>query len=138
MDIDELTRRAKDNGKTVTPQRENVFNILRHEKKALTAYDIIDQFKTDVKPMTVYRALDFLTEMGAVHRIESLNAYTTCSESHCAHNDSQYMICTQCHAVQEIHNHTLDRQINDALAIEGFDAHKKSMEVLGHCRTCRT
>lgn len=138
MDIQELTHRAQEHGKTLTAPRKAVFDVLKSADKVLTAYDILDRMRGDVKPMTVYRALDFLTEIGAAHRIESLNAYITCRESHCAHTDSQYMICSTCGRAEEIHNHDLDHKINHTLSNRGFTVKKIALEALGTCGECRS
>ena len=86
--------------------------------------------------MTVYRALDFLSQMGLAHRIESLNAYVPCVEKHCDHKDSQYLICDKCGRVEELHNHEIDNFISKNLAQSGFQLSYKAMELHGRCARC--
>ena len=53
-------------------------------------------------PLQVYRALDKLIEMGLVHRVESLNAFTLCHHPHDRHqNVTVLAICYTCGQVSE-------------------------------------
>jgi Fur family zinc uptake transcriptional regulator len=90
----------------------------------------------DVKPMTVYRALDFLVSQGLVHRIESMNAYAACAESHCHHSDSQYLICTSCENIEELHNHAIEHFLHKEIQSTGFAPSSITMEIHGICKNC--
>ena len=49
------------------------------------AYDIAERLsgpERRVAAVSVYRALDFLTENGLVHRIASRNAFVSCAHEH--------------------------------------------------------
>lgn len=126
----------KDKGQRFTAPRQEVMGTLLRHGQAAKAYDILEMMGNDVKPMTVYRALDFLVAQGLVHRIESLNAYAPCVESHCDHKDSQYLICDKCENIEELHNHKIDHLIDDELKKQGFIPRIKTMEIHGICRTC--
>ena len=52
-------------------------------------------------PITIYRALDFLTAQGLVHRIESRNAFLACINNHAADAPVVFLICEHCGAVGE-------------------------------------
>lgn len=119
----------------LTEPRKRVLKYLTRSKKPVKAYDIVEGLG-DAKPMTVYRALDFLTQNGLAHRIESLNAYVPCQENHCAHRDSQYLICDGCGGVEELHNHAIDDFIAQALAKTGFRVQAKKIEINGLCKNC--
>jgi Fur family zinc uptake transcriptional regulator len=119
----------------LTEPRRNVLVQLLAQAAPMKAYDIVETMG-DVKPMTVYRALDFLAQNGLAHRIESLNAYIACAESHCAHADSQYMVCDSCGKVEELHNHDIDKFIAGAIKKTGFTLSHKKMELHGTCGQC--
>jgi len=59
-------------GLRLTEKRKRVLNLLIDAQAPLSAYEIKDMFTTryseDVKPMTIYRALEFLTETDLVHK----------------------------------------------------------------------
>ena len=116
-------------GERFTAPRRDVLKALLAGKAPLKAYDVVES-------MTVYRALDFLSAQGLVHRIESLNAYVPCVERHCAHTDSQYLICDGCGSVEELHDHAIDDYIRKKIAAEGFKITHKTMELHGSCGRC--
>ena len=133
--LNEIEAMLKQNGQRFTAPRRHVMGTLLDHGQAAKAYDIVEMMG-DVKPMTVYRALDFLSAQGLVHRIESLNAYAPCVEHHCAHKDSQYLICEKCESVTELHNHAIDHKIDEELAKAGFSPRLKTIEVHGVCEKC--
>ena len=61
-----------------------VLKIIRNNKKALSAYDIIDKFQRikRIQPMTVYRSLNTLIKEGYVHKSDHHNTYVLCRFSH--------------------------------------------------------
>lgn len=122
-------------GKRLTEPRRRVLACILQSHTPLKAYDIVELIE-DIKPMSVYRALDFLASEGFVHRIESLNAYVACMESHCVHEDSQYMICKSCGRVTELHNHAIDDFIAEESSKSGFKLQHKSLELHGLCSDC--
>lgn len=123
-------------GARMTPPRARVLKVLLQADGPLKAYDILGKLK-GMQAMTVYRALDFFVAQGLAHRIESLNAYVSCGESHCAHRDSQYLICEKCGTAQELHNHAIDDFIAKNLKASGFQPSYKVMEIHGTCRVCK-
>ena len=60
---------------------ERVFEHLRDQTKALSAYQILDDLREEwvTAATTVYRALHHLVASGRVHRIGSLKAATVCA-----------------------------------------------------------
>jgi Fur family transcriptional regulator, zinc uptake regulator len=52
-------------------------------------------------PPTIYRALDFLTKSGLIHRIESLNAYAACAHAP-AGPQHVFFTCERCGNVAEV------------------------------------
>lgn len=119
-----------------TKPRQRVLDALRAAGKPMKAYDLVDALG-DVKPMTVYRALDFLVEEGLAHRIGALNAFVLCHETHCAHRDSQYFICDACGAVGELHDHDINAALAAAVAKMGALFRLADVEVRGTCAACR-
>ena len=61
-----------------TPVRRKVLELLLREHRALGAYAILDMLREAgfaSQPPVAYRALEFLTEHGFVHKIERLSAF---------------------------------------------------------------
>jgi len=91
----------------LTQKREQVLQCLIEAKQALSAYEIIDVFgkkyQKDIKPMSLYRILDFLIEVGLIHKLAMMSKYVACIHITCSHYHSLslFLICHQCGKVKE-------------------------------------
>jgi len=122
----------------VTPPRRFTLEIIGSAKQPVTAYEALEQLggKLDnPKPPTAYRALEFLSRHGFIHRIESLNAYIACGAGH-HHQGSQFMICDTCGRVEEAHLCSLPPALKDKAAKEGFALNYWNAELHGVCKNC--
>lgn len=134
------------NGARLTDLRKQVLLLIWQNHKPLGAYTLIDmlaeQSQRRISPPTVYRALDFLLDLGLIHRIHSLNAYTGCSNPHShqhAENKnsvSYFFICRNCHHTQEIIDAQLTASIDAASDTLAFTPQQHSLEVAGLCQEC--
>lgn len=123
-----------------TDMRRKVFTLIWQSHKAVTAYELLDALTAEgqrVQPPTVYRALEFLTELGLVHRIESLNAYFGCDRPDCEHV-GQYFICTDCGRVAEAVNEDMSNAVRKAACSVGFTIQATTVEIKGLCHDCAT
>lgn len=126
-------------GLRLTPTRRRVLELILRSPGGAKAYDLLDALTAEnasARPPTIYRAIDFLLGNGFIHRIESLNAYVSCA---CPEHAQAYqlLICQQCGQVQELHEESLDHQLDAAAARHGFKVQKKTIEVHGQCQTCQ-
>lgn len=116
----------------LTPMRRRVLLILLESHEALGAYDILNRLVGEgeaAQPPLVYRALNFLTEAGFAHKVESQNAYIACcypSEPH----QAALMICRKCKTVGEA---SLSEKV---LAGQGFHIESEVVEAEGLCQQC--
>ena len=86
---------CREKGNRLTPLRRRVLELVWTNHEPVKAYDVLSDLQADrarAAPPTVYRALDFLQEVGLVHRIESLNAFVGCGDPHRKHL-GQFFIC---------------------------------------------
>ncbi len=130
---------GKEHGHRITPPREYVLEIITAADGPMSAYDVLDKLgeKLDKpKPPTAYRALEFLTQHGFVHRIESLNAYVACIEDH-QHRGSQFMICDTCGRVEEVHLCHIPDDLATQASAKGFALAHWNAELHGVCDHCR-
>ena len=127
-------------GARFTPAREQVFLLLCQQEGAIGAYDLLDELKaTDpsAKPATIYRALDFLSKQGFVHKIESINAFVMCHHfSECNH-PVQLFICDQCDNVEEVQSNNLDLALRSMADASGFTISHQIVEAHGTCKSCQ-
>jgi Fur family zinc uptake transcriptional regulator len=120
-------------GRRFTDLRAHVFELIVKDGGAVKAYDLLDRLRPDVgspKPPTVYRALDFLSELGLVHRVEALNAFIACDHGHVGHL-AEFFICEDCEKVEERHAHD-----HADCKPDGFQIKRSVVEHYGTCGKC--
>ena len=136
--LDKANQYCEDNKLRLTDPRRHVLQIIDSANKPLGAYDILEklgQHLDNPKPPTAYRAIDFWIEHGFVHRISSLNAYVSCCADH-SHTGSQYLICSKCGAVEEIHLCSMPPKLADKAKAKGFESSFWNVEIHGLCAKC--
>jgi Fur family zinc uptake transcriptional regulator len=121
----------------VTHNQSLVLEVLRSERRAMTAYQILDALREHGlrAPVQVYRALESLLEREEVHRIESLNAFVACN--HRDHgNLAGFAICDDCRTIWEF---TLPEgaEITALADSKGFETHEVMVELHGRCTGCK-
>jgi Fur family zinc uptake transcriptional regulator len=122
-----------------TDGRAAVLKQVVSSRKPVKAYDVLAAVSSGEKkpmPPIVYRALDFWTAHGFIHRIESLNAYTACTHPGCGH-ECQLFICAQCGRVSEICDEALRGRVEHQAAVLGFRIDHLKVEATGRCPDCR-
>lgn len=133
----EATCRAR--GLTLSPGRRRVLEALAVSHAPVGAYDIIERLARHgprPAPITVYRALSFLTENGLAHRIERLNAFVACALPHDAARPLVFLICERCGQVGEVAADAVGIDVEETCAAAGFRPRSAALEILGLCRVC--
>jgi Fur family transcriptional regulator, zinc uptake regulator len=125
-------------GTRMTDPRRRVLSLLVDARTPLKAYDLIAKAGADggaVKPPTVYRALEFLCQIGVIHRIEQDATYVACS--HLGHGDlAALFVCDVCHGVTEVHVESIEHQLTQAAKATGFALSHIVIEGRGQCQAC--
>ncbi|MFP4252434.1 MAG: transcriptional repressor [Guyparkeria sp.] len=141
--IDDALARAEQicarSGARLTPIRRDVLREVWSNHEATKAYDLIERLSKhggQVKPPTVYRALDFLLEQGLIHRIESLNAFIGCDHPQEPHQ-AILMICERCGDIHEEGSTTVHAALEELAKETGFARRSAVIELRGLCRACR-
>ena len=127
-------------GERLTSMRRHVLEVLSGSHKPLGAYEIIEQVAVQgprPAPITIYRALDFLTAQGFVHRIESRNAFLACINNHVSGAPVVFLICEHCGAVGEAASGAVADSLNAAAKSAGFTPKSPVIEISGVCAHCR-
>ena len=143
MSIEHLVQKAQiqceNNGARFTPVREKVFRLLANSEGGVGAYDLLEQLKLsepNAKPATIYRALEFLSEQGFTHKIESTNAYLLCHHFEHTH-PAQLLICDSCGNVEELHSDVIFNELEQKATVLGFNISKQTIEARGFCAKCQ-
>jgi Fur family zinc uptake transcriptional regulator len=126
-------------GVRLTDLRRRVLELVWDSHTPVGAYELLEKLRAErpgAAPPTVYRALDFLSEQGLVHRIEYLNAFIGCSDPGTAHA-GQFLVCTGCGRALELHDGRIDAAIAGAAEGLGFEVLYRMVEVAGRCPACR-
>jgi Fur family zinc uptake transcriptional regulator len=127
-------------GERLTPMRRQVLEALSRSHKPLGAYELIElvgEHGPRPAPITIYRALDFLTAQGLVHRIESRNAFLACINNHASGAPVVFLICEKCGAVGEAPSAAVAESLNAAAKSAGFTPKSPVIEIAGICAHCK-
>lgn len=124
-------------GQRFTTIRRKVFELIWQQHKPIGAYQILENLQQESRtaPPTVYRALDFLLNLGLIHRIASLNAFVGCVRPRVAH-EGYFLICTSCKTCAELDASTVTRSIRQNARQCGFVVKDSAVEVMGLCPKC--
>lgn len=140
--IDSALNRAEDicqeKGLRLTQLRKRVLELVWESHGPVKAYDILgklDHKGSAAKPPTVYRSLEFLTQHGLVHKLNSLNAYVGCSHPSKTHA-CYFLICKVCDQVMECCNQLLTRAIRTTSDEHHFQVTGVTLEIEGVCEQC--
>lgn len=137
--LQQAQRVCQTKGARFTKVREQVFLLLANKKGAVGAYDLLDELKqldAAAKPATIYRALDFLSKQGFVHKIESINAFVMCHHFGECNHPVQLLICDQCGHVEEIQSNNFDLALRAMADANGFSITHQIVEAHGSCKAC--
>lgn len=132
-------QRCETLGSQLTPLRRQVLELILNVHRPTGAYELLEQLaqatRKRIAPPTVYRALDFLVEMGLVHRIASMNAYLACNVRE-NHGEVVFFICRECRNAQEVNSGDIAAAITNTAEKARFIAQQRTVEVLGLCPNC--
>ncbi len=124
----------------LTNNQKIVLQTLEKSEQPLGAYSILFNIeKKGIKsPQQVYRALDKLIEIGAVHKIESLNSYIACKHKNCSAREStSFLICQECQKVYELLEDDLSDKFLKLSKKSKFEYSTHNLEIFGICETCK-
>jgi Fur family zinc uptake transcriptional regulator len=137
--LDEAESLCAAQGSQFTQLRRLVLEELLAAPGPVKAYDLIDSLRSrghKLTPATVYRILEFFLQNGLVHRVNALNAFVACSDSHLPAHNPLILVCPGCQTTTEINDEGLYSTIFTRLGALGFEIKDGSVEVRGVCRKC--
>jgi Fur family transcriptional regulator, zinc uptake regulator len=115
-----------------------ILRVLKSAKSPMSAYAILGAVQNTriTAPTTVYRALSRLIADGAVHRLESLNAYVACKDLPHLHGSSVFAICRDCGRVDELAEVDVVQRLHSDATRLGFQVEATTIELTGRCALC--
>lgn len=134
---------CKDLGLHFTRKRQLVLTHLVQSTKALSAYELADicriNSNENLSVMSVYRILDFLAQIGIVHKLKSINGYVACCniKEEDPNSVAIFLICRQCHRIKETHvDYAYLQHLKDATNDEQFTLSSHQIELECQCQEC--
>ena len=128
-----------ENQARLTPTRESVLRLLWQSHQPLGAYQLQDQLSKqsgkNIAAPTIYRAIEFLLQLGLIHRIASLNAYIGCPFPGSDHSNL-FMICSDCGSAAEVSHNSINDLLQSASDKANFTLQGQSLELFGLCPNC--
>lgn len=136
--LQELTRKLRDRGHRLTPQRMAVLKILAASEGHPTAQQIYDQVEADF-PMTslatIYKTLTVLKDMGEVLELSFSD-----DGNHYDGNKPfphPHLICTQCHSIVDPEIPGLGRLPQSVERETGYAITGHRLDFYGVCPRCQ-
>ena len=123
----------------LTEIRLAVLEILSETNQPLGAYELLARLQSRLgktfRAPTIYRALEFLGDLGLVDRIESRNAFVLARDLERPHS-SVFFLCNRCNASFAVQDPGVARLIAENAATLGFQVTKPIIECHGMCADC--
>ncbi len=129
---------CRQKGVRLTSIRRRILELICSSHKAVGAYELLDLFREQdakAKPVTIYRALDFLMDAGLVHKIESINAFIGCLQAETKHQ-SIILICDHCKNAFELDATSIYQTISTMSTNIQFTPASLTIELHGLCFSC--
>ena len=123
----------------LTKNQALVFDALKKAGQPVGAYGLLDKLREHglKAPLQIYRALDRLIELRVVHRLESLNAWTTCCDADHV-SAAVFVICDDCGNVEEHIDAGLSSNMENIAKRSGFVPKRPVFEIHGRCGDCES
>lgn len=125
---------ARESGTSFTAIRRHVYEVLLDADVPLGAYDILGTLEgvASTKPITAYRALDWLEALGLVRKIRSLAKYVALWTGP-SHSPVAFLVCKECGLAEEVAlGNEADRFLS-VIAKKGYSAPDAVLEIIGCC-----
>ena len=131
--------RCRARGARFEGTRRDVLTALHIAGVPLGAYDLAERLARPdrrLAPISVYRALDFLTAQGLVHRLATRNAFLACPHGHEPSDAVAFLICEGCGTVEEAMSEPLAASLTALAGAQGFRPSAQVIEMSGLCSGC--
>ena len=137
--LDEAEELCRARGGRFTQQRRTVLSKLLAAGRPVSAYELVELVRpldAAITPASVYRSLDFLVEIGLVHRLDTTKSFVACDHPDHPHA-AQFLICRECGTVVETNDGRIARATGDLGERHGFTVDQRTVELTGLCGSCR-
>ena len=142
--LKDLRAKLSEGGYKMTPQRKEILKIFvehsdYHHMSAEDVYGILRERESEIGLATVYRALDLLSELGILVKVEfgdGCARYELNTADPKVHHH-HHLICLNCKKVIEFEDDLLDDLEADIAKKSGFEILNHEVKFFGYCKDCR-
>jgi Fur family transcriptional regulator, zinc uptake regulator len=131
---------CRSRGLQFTELRQRLLATLVSTQQPMGAYELLHHLEQSwgkpLVPMTVYRALEFLLDLGLIARIESRNAYVPRKRRDHPHA-SVFFVCSECLTSIEVQNTAIEHSLTQSAVDLGFEIQHTALELQGLCARCQ-
>ena len=137
--VDEADMICRDRGRRFTRQRRTLLEQLLKAGRPVSAYELLDLVRPEDDAITsasVYRSLEFLIDMGLVHRLDSTRSFVACGHPDHPHA-GHFLICRECGTVVEAEDKRIAQATENLGERHGFRLDHRTVELTGVCGPCQ-
>ncbi len=124
---------------SLTPLRRHILAELHQRGRPCGAYDLADACRREtgrrIQASSVYRVLDFFSELGLVTHLPARNAFVLL-DSHSGSEVQLVFVCVRCGTVFPYEASVTTHAISKAARATGFRMDFSAIEVRGFCARC--
>jgi Fur family ferric uptake transcriptional regulator len=138
---EQTERRLRDAGYRRGGAREAVVELLSRQRCALSAQEIDDRLRTarrSVGRASVYRALEQLTELKLVGRVDVGDGVARYEPSLPGGDHHHHVVCDRCGRLEAFEDEELERAIRHLAGRLRFDIDEHDVTLRGACPGCRS
>jgi len=130
--------RLRSNGQRAGGARDEVLELLSRQRCCLTAQQIHDALREDERRVglaSVYRALDLLTGLGLVHRVD-VDGTAAFEPADPGGEHHHHLVCSSCGRVDAFEDPALEQAIERLSARVGYRVQEHDVVLRGACASC--
>ena len=136
--IDENSKRIKQQGYRLTPQRQMILGVLQEANGHCTPEEVYQRVQTKssaINRTTVYRTLDFLVRLGLVStaHLQGNQVIYELAGDHPHH----HLVCQQCDQVEVIDHALVATMFAELEQKSGYQINTDHLVLFGLCPHCR-
>lgn len=141
--LQDLRGKLYERGYKMTPQRKQILQIFVEHPEHLSAedvYGILREQDSEIGLATVYRALDLLSDLGILVKIDfgdGCARYELNTADPNVHHH-HHLICVKCKKVIEVEEDLLDDLEATISQKSGFQILNHEVKFFGYCKDCQT
>jgi Fur family ferric uptake transcriptional regulator len=136
--IEHARSQLRANGQRGGGAREEVMALLSRQDCCLTAQQIHDRLRDEDRRVglaSVYRALELLTSLGLVHRVE-MEGIAAFEPADPAGHHHHHLVCSHCGRVEAFEDPALEEAIEALSARVGYRVAEHDVVLRGACDSC--